>query len=108
MTCSKELARITPRSLSAREQEVLGFLERGLTNKEIARALGIATQTVNQDVHSLLLKTCLQNRTQLAVAAARDELGLLLTRRGQEASAVDCTVLKPPKMPSKAPRAGIS
>lgn len=56
--------------LTAREQEVLGELAKGASNKSIARALGISTGTVRVHVKSVLRKLALDNRTQAAVWAA--------------------------------------
>lgn len=57
--------------ISRRERQILVLITGGLTNKEISDCLGIATSTVNQHVHSLLLKLGASNRTQLAVDAVR-------------------------------------
>ena len=62
------------RHLSNRETDVLRLLAEGLTNKEIASHLGLATPTVNQHLRNLLLKLNLHNRTQLAVVAVREGL----------------------------------
>jgi DNA-binding NarL/FixJ family response regulator len=56
-------------SLSPREEEILGLVTQGLTNKEIAASLNLAVPTVNQFVNRLFLKTGVHNRTQLAVFA---------------------------------------
>jgi DNA-binding CsgD family transcriptional regulator len=52
--------------LSAREREVALFLRDGLSNKEIARRLGIAVSTVKDHVHSVLSKTGSRSRGHLA------------------------------------------
>ena len=44
------------RSLTEREREVLALLARGLTNKEIAKALTITTNTVKRHLKSLFVK----------------------------------------------------
>lgn len=56
-------------SITRREQQVLDRIVLGLSNKEIASQLSVAVPTVNQYVHSLLLKLGVENRTQLAIAA---------------------------------------
>jgi DNA-binding NarL/FixJ family response regulator len=57
--------------LSRREMEVLSFLTRGLSNKEIAKSLGISHQTVKNHVTSILRKLGVDDRTQAAVYALR-------------------------------------
>jgi NarL family two-component system response regulator LiaR len=54
---------------TAREREVLLEVARGLSNQEIADALGIGVKTVKTHVSSLLSKLGLYDRTQLAVWA---------------------------------------
>lgn len=62
-------------AVTRREKQVLDRIVLGLSNKEIASQLGVAIPTVNQYVHSLLLKLRVQNRTQLAVAATARKNG---------------------------------
>ena len=57
--------------LTAREREILSLLEQGLTNKEIARTLGIELATVKNHVHRVLEKLKVSRRGQ-AAARARD------------------------------------
>ncbi|HEX9124167.1 MAG TPA: response regulator [Actinomycetota bacterium] len=52
--------------LTEREREVLGLLERGLPDREIATTLSISVKTVEKHVGSILRKTGAQNRTQAA------------------------------------------
>jgi LuxR family maltose regulon positive regulatory protein len=61
--------------LTAREREVLELIAEGLSNKEIAARLFIATSTVKGYVHSLLRKLEADSRTK-AISRAR-ELHLL-------------------------------
>jgi two-component system NarL family response regulator len=64
------LAAQMPRpDLSAREVQVLEQIVRGLANKQIAYALGIAEHTVKNHVKSILSKLGVQDRTQAATAA---------------------------------------
>jgi DNA-binding NarL/FixJ family response regulator len=51
-------------SLSRREVEVLAEMRRGSTNREIARVLGVSTNTVNKHVHRILFKLNARNRAQ--------------------------------------------
>jgi len=57
--------------LSPREMEILQFVTRGLSNKEIAVELGISQQTVKNHMTSILKKLNVQDRTQAAVTALR-------------------------------------
>jgi two-component system, NarL family, response regulator LiaR len=61
--------------LTAREQEVLGLIARGFSNKRIARELGIAEKTVKTHVGHVLAKLGVADRTQAAVHAVRAGLG---------------------------------
>jgi DNA-binding NarL/FixJ family response regulator len=60
--------------LTKREGEVLKQLAFGLTNKEIAQALGISYETVKEHVQHILRKLGVSDRTQAAVWAVRKEL----------------------------------
>ena len=57
--------------LTHRESEVLEQLAEGLTNKEIALALGIGYETVKEHVQHILRKIGVSDRTQAAVWAVR-------------------------------------
>ena len=70
-------------ALSAREQEVLEVLARGASNREIARVLMIALNTVKRHVKAILEKLGVSNRTQAVTRALY--LGLL-TQESIEAS----------------------
>lgn len=56
--------------LTGREREVLGLLEEGRSNKEIARRLGIRISTVKNHVHNILDKLRVSRRGE-AVARAK-------------------------------------
>lgn len=60
--------------LTKRENEVLKQLAFGLTNKEIAQALGISYETVKEHVQHILRKIGVSDRTQAAVWAVRKAL----------------------------------
>jgi DNA-binding NarL/FixJ family response regulator len=60
--------------LTKREGEVLKQLAFGLTNKEIAKALGISYETVKKRVQHILWKVGVSDRTQAAVWVVRKEL----------------------------------
>ncbi len=60
--------------LTQRESEVLRQMAFGLTNKEIAQALGISYETVKEHVQHILRKVGVSDRTQAAVWAVRQGL----------------------------------
>ena len=62
-------------SLTQREQQVLGCIEAGMSNKEIASKLGIAVITVKNHIHNLLGKLAVQRRGE-AAAVLRSGGGL--------------------------------
>jgi LuxR family maltose regulon positive regulatory protein len=62
-------------SLSAREREIVGLIAQGQSNKEIARSLGIAPETVKSHVKSIFVKLSVDKRAH-AVSRAQ-ALGLL-------------------------------
>ncbi len=57
--------------LSPREAEILEYVTKGLSNKEIAQKLGISQQTVKNHMTSILNKLNVHDRTQAAVTALR-------------------------------------
>lgn len=61
--------------LTRREHEVLQLVARGMTNREIARKLGLSAGTVKVYVQHIFFKLGVEDRTQAAVLAAR--LGLI-------------------------------
>lgn len=60
----KEDPRLASLLLSARENEILELLSRGLLYKEIGDKLSIATGTVRQHIHKIYEKLHVQNRTE--------------------------------------------
>lgn len=62
----EDLARLT-----ARERQVLALVAQGLTNKAIARDLGIGPGTVKAHVEKVIAKLGVADRTQAAVFATR-------------------------------------
>ncbi|MBJ7446949.1 MAG: response regulator transcription factor [Brevundimonas sp.] len=60
--------------LTRREREVLMLVAQGLTNKAIARELGIGPGTVKVHVEKVIAKLNVVDRTQAAVFAARTSL----------------------------------
>ncbi|PZW42993.1 LuxR family two component transcriptional regulator [Humitalea rosea] len=59
---STPVARDGAARLSDREEEVLDLMGQGLSNKQIARALGIAVATAKNHVHRILTKLALGRR----------------------------------------------
>lgn len=55
--------------LSPREMEILEYVTRGMSNKEIAYLLGISHQTVKNHMTAILQKLDVEDRTQAAVYA---------------------------------------
>jgi DNA-binding CsgD family transcriptional regulator len=60
--------------LTAREEEVLACLAAGMSNKQVARSLGISIRTVGVHVSNLLRKTRSASRTEAALWAVRNRL----------------------------------
>ncbi len=63
------------RGLSTREEEVMAWLSKGASNKEIARKLNCAEATIKVHVKAVLRKTATTNRTQAAVLATNGKDG---------------------------------
>ena len=57
--------------LTNREREIVDLIAEGLSNKEIAAHLHIATQTVKSHVHNILEKLTLSSRLEIAAFAHR-------------------------------------
>jgi DNA-binding NarL/FixJ family response regulator len=55
--------------LSAREQEIVTYVARGLSNRGIGEALGLSENTVRNHLRSILDKLELKNRVQVATYA---------------------------------------
>jgi two-component system nitrate/nitrite response regulator NarL len=55
--------------LSEREREVLQFVAKGLSNKEIAVSMRISPSTVKRHVENILRKLQLKNRVEASVYA---------------------------------------
>ncbi len=65
----------THTALTERESEVLRFLARGASNKQIAQALNISDETVKTHVSNVLAKLNVSSRTQAALYAR--QMGLI-------------------------------
>jgi len=62
-------------ALSAREHDVLKWLTRGYTNKEMAEALNVSAETIKTHISNILGKLQARDRTHAAVIGLR--LGLV-------------------------------
>lgn len=60
-------------SLTARQEDVLGLLRGGRSNKEIALGLGLSEATVKVHVRQLMKKLGVSNRTQVALIASKPQ-----------------------------------
>ena len=60
--------------LTPRQKDILGSMVRGLTNKDIARELGIRSDGVNQHIMAILEKLGAANRTEAVAIALRKHL----------------------------------
>ena len=58
--------------MTKREREITAQIAEGLSNKEIAQRLNIATYTVKSHVHNILEKLALHSRLQIAAHAHRN------------------------------------
>jgi DNA-binding NarL/FixJ family response regulator len=64
-----------PTTLSRTEIQIVSLIGRGLANKEVASSLGLGEGTVRNYISSILQKTGLRDRTQIAIFAVRHGLG---------------------------------
>jgi len=56
-------------SLAPRERQLIGFVRKGLRNREIAEQLGVTEGTVKVYLHSVFEKLGVSSRTELAIRA---------------------------------------
>ncbi len=66
---------IEAQELTDREREVLGYIARGFTNREIAEKMVISEKTVKTHVSNLLDKLNLEDRTRAAIWALKHGIG---------------------------------
>jgi DNA-binding NarL/FixJ family response regulator len=59
--------------MTKREREIIALIAEGLSNKEIAQRLNVATYTVKSHVHNILEKLALHSRLQIAMLTHSDE-----------------------------------
>jgi DNA-binding NarL/FixJ family response regulator len=65
----KDAVDIADVKMTARELEIVNLIALGMSNKEIAQRLSVATDTVKSHVHNILEKLSLRSRVQVAVRA---------------------------------------
>ena len=64
------------KQLTGRERQILGYVSAGMSNKAIARALGISHDTVKLHVRHILAKLGLSSRVEAAVFAVQNRATL--------------------------------
>jgi DNA-binding NarL/FixJ family response regulator len=62
--------------LSRREQQLVGLIQQGLTNKEMAARLNLSEQTVKNHVHRMLRKVGVPDRLAMAEVCRNEALNL--------------------------------
>jgi DNA-binding NarL/FixJ family response regulator len=71
-------------TLTRREKGVIGCLMQGFPNREIARCLSIAEQTVKNHLRSIFDKVGVSDRLELVLYAIHQKLDIPLIEPGQE------------------------
>jgi DNA-binding NarL/FixJ family response regulator len=69
-----EITRPLPPNISKIEFRIIGFIGRGLSNQEIAQQLRLREGTIRNYISSVLQKTALRDRTQIALFAIYNSL----------------------------------
>ena len=64
-TSGNGAASLTGARFTIREQQILNLMLKGLTNKEVAHELNIATDTVKSHIHNMFQKLEIRNRVDL-------------------------------------------
>jgi LuxR family maltose regulon positive regulatory protein len=81
----KKPATSRPRDdLTARERSIVEFIARGRSNKEIARELGVAPETIKTHLKRIFQKLSAESRAQAVVRA--QSLGMLRTNGAPQAA----------------------
>jgi DNA-binding NarL/FixJ family response regulator len=60
-----------PMPLTARQLTVLRYVAEGMTNRQIARAMGYSEHTIKAEMSAILAELCLKHRTEAVVHAVR-------------------------------------
>jgi DNA-binding NarL/FixJ family response regulator len=67
----KAVTKKNPHDLTSREEEIFGFVSRGMSNKEIARCTKCTERTVKHHMTNIMLKLHVRNRVQAALKFVR-------------------------------------
>lgn len=67
----RKRGRVVPDRLTARQLRIVGAISQGLTDVQIAKALGVTLSLVKTEVKSILRKTGARNRTEVVALALR-------------------------------------
>jgi DNA-binding NarL/FixJ family response regulator len=67
----RDASRANPAGLTRRQLAVLGLVNEGMTNAEIAEALVVSVRTVDHHVAAVLAKLGVHSRREAAEAASR-------------------------------------
>jgi DNA-binding NarL/FixJ family response regulator len=75
ITCQPTVPSITSHlpNLTPREQEIVYWLTKGSSNREIAEALYLSEKTVKNNISNILSRLNLRDRTQLAILALQSQ-----------------------------------
>lgn len=60
--------------LTTRQTEIMTFMAKGSTSKEIANAIGISTNSVNEHIETIIRKVGATNRTEAIAIALKHQL----------------------------------
>lgn len=66
LNCNRRAGTQGLKKLSPRERHILDLVGQRLSNKEIARTLGLEVSTIKNHVHNIIAKLGVKNRTQAA------------------------------------------
>jgi len=82
-SASRPAAERSREELTARERSIVEFIAKGRSNKEIARELGVAPETIKTHMKRIFQKLSAESRAQAVVRA--QSLGLLKSGPAQAA-----------------------
>ena len=82
-------------ALTQREKEIAQLVGQGLSNKQIALALGIQNPTVKNHVHSILSKLNMQRRIEIAAQSGREQFAAVKSFRWRGCSQTGARSIAP-------------